>query len=153
MSTNSRFAVAVHVLTLLAQAGEDPAPVTSEYIAASVNTNPVVIRRALGGLREARLVSSQGGNGGGWHLLRAPNAITLCDVYRAVEDEPPFALHHRTPNPNCPVGHNIQRALNTRFATAAQALEDELARTTIADVLQDVLSGVGSHSNRENEEG
>jgi Rrf2 family protein len=140
MSTNSRFAVAVHVLTLLARGQEGEPPVTSEYIASSVNTNPVVIRRVLGSLRAAHLVSSQGGNGGGWQLIRAPAAITLRDVYRAMEAEPPFALHHRAPNPNCPVGRHIQQALNGRFAAAARAMEAELARTTIADVLRDVLS-------------
>jgi Rrf2 family protein len=139
MSTNTRFAVAVHVLTLLARSQEDDQPVTSEYIAGSVNTNPVVIRRVLGSLRAAHLVASQGGNGGGWRLIRAPAAVTLRDVYRAVEDEPVFALHHRPPNSSCPVGRHIQHTLNRHFAAATRALEDELARTTVADVLHEVL--------------
>ncbi len=146
MSMNSRFAVAVHVLALLAQAGQGTAPVTSESLAGSVNTNPVVIRRVLGSLRAARLVSSQGGNGGGWHLLRPPESITLRDVYCAIEDESLFALHHRAPNANCPVGRNIQDALTVRFAAAARAMEDELARATVADVLRDVLAAAQAQS-------
>ena len=134
MNTSSRFAVATHMLTLLAQNREATAPVTSEYIAGSVNTNPVVIRRVLGALRAARLVASQGGNGGGWRLMRDPETITLRDVYRAVEDETLFPLHHRPPNPSCPVGRHIQHALTQHFTAATQAMEDELARTTIADV-------------------
>jgi Rrf2 family protein len=139
MSANTRFAVAVHVLTLLARGQEGEQPVTSEYIAGSVNTNPVVIRRVLASLRAAHLVASQAGNGGGWRLTRAPAAVTLRDVYCAVEDEPVFALHHRPPNSNCPVGRHIQHALNRHFAAATRALEDELARTTVADVLREVL--------------
>ena len=144
MSTSSsRFAVAIHVLTLLTQ---DPdAPATSEYIASSVNTNPVVIRRVLGGLRRAGLVRSQGGAGGGWRLAREAETITLRDVYRAVEeeDEPVFPLHHRPPNPSCPVGRHIQRALAVHFAAATRAMEDELARRTVADVLREVRALAG----------
>jgi|SRR5215203_1602121 Rrf2 family protein len=137
MSSNSRFTVAVHTLTLLAQRPE--VPVTSEYVASSVNTNPVVIRRMLGALRSAGLVTSQGGNGGGWRLTREPGEITLCDVYRAVEDEPLFALHPRDPNPHCPVGRYIQGSLNGHYEDAKRALEAELARTTIGDILNEVV--------------
>jgi Rrf2 family protein len=136
MHTNSRFAVAIHTLTLLALSRDEI--VTSEYIASSVNTNPVVVRRVLGALRARHLVTSQGGNGGGWQLVRGPEAITLREVYRAVEDEALFPLHHRPPNPHCPVGGRIQRVLTAHFAGAARAMEEELARTTVADVLQEV---------------
>lgn len=143
MSNNSRFTVAVHTLTLLAQSQE--VPVTSEYIAGSVNTNPVVIRRVLGALRAGKLVTSQGGNGGGWKLALSPEAITLRDVYRAVEeeDEPLFPMHHRSPNSRCPVGRHIQQSLTTHFNSAKRALENELARTSIRDVLSEVLTAAG----------
>ncbi|MCY1082967.1 Rrf2 family transcriptional regulator [Archangium lansingense] len=141
MSTSSRFAVAIHVLTLLAYSGGEA--LTSEFMAGSVNTNPVVIRRMLAALRAAKLVSSQGGPGGGWQLLRPPEAITLRDVYRAVEESTLFPLHSREPNPRCPVGANIQTALTAHFEVAHQALEQELARTTIADVMREVKSLAG----------
>ncbi|HEX8852924.1 MAG TPA: Rrf2 family transcriptional regulator, partial [Pyrinomonadaceae bacterium] len=82
MSANSRFAVAVHALTLLAWAGEEP--VKSEYLACSVNTNPVVIRRILCALARAGLVTSQTGASGGSRLARPAAEITLREVYRAV---------------------------------------------------------------------
>lgn len=141
MNTSSRFAVAAHILTLLMQGRDEP--VTSEFIAGSVNTNPVVIRRVLGALRTARLVTSQGGNGGGWRLVGNPEAITLRDVYRAVEDEVLFPLHHRPPNPHCPVGRHIQQVLSGRFAAATQVMEEELARTTVADMLREVQARAG----------
>lgn len=138
MNVNSRFAFANHILTLLALAEDEP--ITSAYIAGSVNTNPVVIRRLLGNLREAGLVTSQPGTGGGWRLLRAPDGISLCEVYRAVEDDQLFGMHHRAPNNTCPVGRNIQQALGYVFSEAERALEQRLAELTIADVLRGVQS-------------
>ncbi|HKP74194.1 MAG TPA: Rrf2 family transcriptional regulator [Longimicrobiaceae bacterium] len=133
---NSRFAVAVHILTLIAQAEGEP--VTSEYIAGSVNTNPSLVRRILSLLTRAGLTTAQMGTGGGALLARAAERITLRDVYRAVDDGELFALHRERPNPACPVGRNIQALLETRFDAATRALEAELDRTTIADALADV---------------
>lgn len=137
MMPNSRFTVAIHILTLLAhEAGKDP--LTSEYIAGSVNTNPVVIRRLLGLLREAKLVRSQGGPGGGWELTVSSRSITLRDVFRAVNTDDLFPLHASVPNPRCPVGSTIQAALGGHYEDARMALERELERTTIADLVSDV---------------
>ncbi|MBI5070965.1 MAG: Rrf2 family transcriptional regulator [Deltaproteobacteria bacterium] len=137
MKPNSRFTVAIHVLTLLAhEAGGEP--VTSEYIAGSVNTNPVVIRRLLALLRQAKLVRSQGGPGGGWQLTQPARAITLRDVYRAVQGDQLFPMHAGAPNPRCPVGAGIQAALGAPYAEARLALERQLGRTTVADLLRDV---------------
>ena len=134
--TNTRFAVAVHVLTLLAQQGGEP--VTSEYVAGSVNTNPSLVRRLLGALARAGLTTSQLGAGGGALLARPAGEITLRDVWRAVDEGELFALHRERPNPQCPVGRNIQAALTAHFDAATRALEAELDRTTIADVLREV---------------
>lgn len=136
VNTSSRFAVAVHILTLLAY-GDDH-PVTSEFVADSVNTNPVVIRRVLGALRDAKLVSSRTGVGGGWRLARQPDAITLRDAYRAVEVKTLFPLPQRSPNPACPVGRAIQRSLEGVFRETEKALDEHLARTTVAQILDSV---------------
>ncbi len=135
MHTNTRFAVGVHILTLLAQAGDEP--MTSEYMAGSVNTNPVVVRRVLGYLRRAGLVASQPGNRGGWALRQAAGAITLRAVYRAVAQEQVIGIHER-PNPICPVGRVIQHSLEQVIDCAQEALEASLGTTTVADVLADV---------------
>lgn len=144
MNMSCRFAFANHILTLLALAEDQPR--TSAWIASSVNTNPVVIRRLLGNLREAGLVVSQPGTGGGWRLMRAPGSISLREVYRAVEGEPLFALHPRAPNSGCPVGRNIQQALTDVFREAEQALENRLADLTVADVRRSVLSAAPCES-------
>ena len=133
---NTRFAVAVHILTLLEQQRGEP--VASEYIAGSVNTNPSLVRRLVGMLTKAGLTNSQLGTGGGTLLARSANKITLLDVYHAVDEGELFAMHRERPNPACPIGRNIQSALETHFATASRALEEELRQVTIADVLADV---------------
>lgn len=143
MQHSSRFAVAIHVLALARVAKGEFAgsPVTSEQMAESVNTNPVVIRRILGTLREAGLVVSQPGPGGGWRLSRTPGEITLRDVYRAVESEPLFALPRREPNTECAVGRMLPGVLETCFRDAEAALEAQLSEITVADVIDSVMSG------------
>jgi len=133
---NSRFAVAVHILTLLAGAGDEP--LTSEHIAGSVNTNASLIRRLLSMLARAGLTRAQHGTGGGALLARPAESITLRDVYRAVDEGELFALHRERPNPACPVGRNIQAALEMRIASATRAMEDDLDRTTIAEMAFDI---------------
>lgn len=137
MAASSRFAVAVHILTLLAEAGGEP--VTSEYIAGSVNTNPSLIRRLLSALARAGLTTSQLGTGGGALLARPADQITLLDVYRAVDEGEVFGLHEQ-PNPACPVGRNIQGVLQGRIESARRAMESDLEHTTIAQMLAGVTT-------------
>ena len=115
--------------------------ITSERMAESVRAHPVHVRRVLGALREAGLVASQPGPGGGWRLTRSPEAITLRDIYRAVEHEPLFGLpKHRSQD--CPVGRCLPGVLATCFADAEAALEERLAQVTVADVIGAVRARV-----------
>lgn len=140
MAANSRLTIATHALAWLALAHRRGQEVlTSEQVAASVNTNPVVIRRSLGDLRRAGLVEVRHGVGAGWRLARAPRDITLLQVYDAVEREPLFALHHTEPNLECPVGKGIRPALGGIYGGVERALRGELACTSIADVLRHTL--------------
>jgi Rrf2 family protein len=136
VTTSSRFAVSLHILTILeSQAG---GPVTSEYIARSVNTNSGVVRRLLSMLHRAGLVVSQLGAGGGALLAKPASQIRLIDVYRAVEPGPLFGMHRSPPNPDCPVGAHIQAALRTAMGRAEAAFEDELAETRLSDIARSV---------------
>lgn len=121
MSTSTRFAVAIHILTNITLCRGQT--VRSEDIARSVNTNPTVVRRILGALAEAGLTYSQMGQGGGALLARPAEAISLLDVYRAVEDQPYFMLHRTRPNDACYIGHAITPVLEQEFARVGHALE------------------------------
>jgi Rrf2 family protein len=133
---NTRFSVAVHILTFLQTQGG--APATSELIASSVDTNASLIRRLLSQLARAGLTTAQMGTGGGALLAQPAERITLLDVYRAVGEERDVIPLHPTPNPRCPVGRNIHAVLERRVEAAERALEQELARTTIAELAGDV---------------
>lgn len=141
MSTiSSRVAVAVHVLAYMAWRRDEAA--SSERIAGSVNTNPVVVRRIVGALRNAGLVTVQPGAGGGAQLARDPGAITLRDVYRALETDELFSLHSQPPCRECSVGANIQEVLQGVFGRAQAAMEEVLGRVTIQDVFESVVGRV-----------
>ncbi|MGW2194630.1 Rrf2 family transcriptional regulator [Streptosporangium sp. NPDC001682] len=140
MAANSRLTIAVHALTWIALAqrrGQEW--LTSEQVAASVNTNAVIIRRSLGDLRRAGLVEVRHGAGAGWSMARAPEDITLLQVYDAVEREPLFAMHHTEPNLECPIGRGIRPVLGVVYEQADQSLRRELGRTSIADVSRGCL--------------
>jgi len=125
--------VAVHVLAVLAY--KEGEAVISALLAASVNTNPVVIRRLLLLLQAAGFIETRKGAGAGSRLSRAPERITLAEVYQAVETDEPFASHSKRPNRACPVGNCTQAALEKVFASGEAALQRELAKTSLADIL------------------
>lgn len=128
--------MAVHVLAVLAYKEGDR--VTSALLADSVNTHPVIIRRLLLALQKARLVDTCKGAGSGSRLSRSPGRINLAEIYRAVEAAEPFAKPSRKPNAACPVGHCIREALEKIFISAQTALERDLEKTTLADVIEAV---------------
>lgn len=140
MSANSRMTVALHILSYLVFASRKRlAPVTSGEIAKSVRTNPVVIRRLLGLLRNGGLVRSQRGANAGWTLARSPKDITLLDVYDLVHDEPLFGLHASPPNPQCPIGRGLPPTLRRVYGTLEDELRRQLAGTSVDEVLADTL--------------
>ncbi len=137
MQITSRFSIAVHVLTCVGEfLGERRA--TSEFLAGSVNTNPVVIRRILGQLKAAGLVTVDRGTGG-VAPTRPFSEITLLDVFRAVEPLENGRLFsvHANPNADCPVGRNIHRVLAPVLGEAQAALEKSLESHTLADVIRE----------------
>ncbi|MEA5362322.1 Rrf2 family transcriptional regulator [Amycolatopsis sp., V23-08] len=132
MSTNTQFALGVHLLTLLATLA--PESLSSEAMAESAMANPVQIRRALGRFRQAGLIASKPGVGGGSHLLKDPATITLGEVWRVVQGEN-HVLGSYPGDPDCAVGRNIQSWVIDVDRRARQAIEDELERTTIAQLV------------------
>ena len=138
MGLTSRSAVAIHALTMLARWSDRS--LTSAEIADSLASNPVLVRRILGSLRNAGLVWSTEGRGGGWSLARAPRDITLYDAYAAVEEGRILSRHAHPPSEACEVGRNISALLEVEFRDAERAMEERLGRTTIAHLLRRVLA-------------
>jgi DNA-binding IscR family transcriptional regulator len=139
MAISSRLSVAVHILVLLATHKDKR--ITSEYMAGSINTNPVVVRRIMGQLNKAGLIATNPGMPGAT-ILRPESDISLADVYRAVEntnDEQHLFSMHESPNPNCPVGRNIQTSLEGSFARAQSALEQELSKVSLGDIVMNIV--------------
>jgi Rrf2 family protein len=137
MFANSHFALATHVLTVLAI--HEEAPVTSAQLARSVNTNPAFLRTLLGQLRAAGLIEVSLGKGGGARLARPASRLTLADVYRAMERRPAVQLHRCPPDKSCVVGRNILPVLDGVVRDVESAALRRLAGKTVADLAAQVL--------------
>ncbi|MFR5092967.1 MAG: Rrf2 family transcriptional regulator [Adlercreutzia equolifaciens] len=137
MQIPSRFTIAVHTLMCIDHfAGQHKA--TSEFIASSVNVNPVIIRQVLQKLKAAGLVTVERGAGGA-ALARPASDITLLDVLQAIEGvKGPLFNFHENPNPACPGGRRRASGAGGPPAKAQSAMEQELASTSLADLLKDV---------------
>jgi Rrf2 family protein len=141
MKISSRFSVAVHILSILSI--EKDKLCTSEWIAGSVNTNPVIIRRVIGMLKKAGLVSVNAGSGGAY-LLDPIENITLLQIYKAVDvvEEGQLFQIHEEPNPKCPIGANIQFVLEVILLKAQEAMEDVLRNVTMKDIVEGLLKKI-----------
>lgn len=140
---SSRFTIAVHTL-LCIERFRGGYKLTSDFIAGSVNVNPVIIRRVIGQLKKAGLVTTEAGVGG-TDLTRDPSGITLADIFTAVEGDESLFHFHEQPNPECPVGRSVQAVLGARLEHLEKTMADELASVTLADLRADsdrYLSGL-----------
>ncbi len=129
MKRNSKLSLALHALGHMA--GDPDRMQTSGEIAAHAGTNPVVVRRVLGRLREAGLLLAEKGHAGGWRLSRAPETITLADIYLALDERLAPEAEHAAPR--CSVEHALEGRVATVMEEAEAALVRRLATMTIAD--------------------
>ena len=139
MTASSRFPAATHILTALHW--NEGQLLSSEQLAVTVNTNPVVIRRVLGMLRKAGLVMTQPGAHGGSKLAKSPQQITLLAVYQAVEDTSLFRLH--CPSTTCALGGVMETTLAPIYGQAEQAMEQVLAGVTLAQISHEARTQAG----------
>lgn len=137
MQITSKFTAAVHILACI-DIFDGQMRVTSDVLSGSTGVNAVIVRNVLGQLRNAGIVETRQGSGGA-HLAKALDEVTLYDIYKAVEciDDEGLFHFHENPNVECPVGRNIHKAMDDRLAAAQTALENELKRTTLAQVVAD----------------
>ncbi|HTN45761.1 MAG TPA: Rrf2 family transcriptional regulator [Flavipsychrobacter sp.] len=129
--SNTRFATAIHILTLLArQPGEW---LNSDYIAGSIQVNPVIVRRELIILNEAGLVISKKGKEGGVQLAKPSSKISLAAIYHAVKNTEVLGKKNLNPNSQCPVGRQINDRLTQLFLETDYLVSNALTKKTLAD--------------------
>lgn len=125
--------MALHVLLHMS---EMDGAVTSEALGAMLDTNPVVIRRTLGGLRDAGIVAAEKGHGGGWSIARDLRSVSLGDVFDAIGTASVFGIGPRDPDCTCPIERAVNRALGEALGEAEAILMRRLHGVTLADVLK-----------------
>ena len=128
---NGRFPIAIHILTLLDKANGELC--SSDLIAGSININPALARKEISNLRNHGLIISKEGKNGGYVLAKGAKQITLADVYSAVKEHPVLGVAKNTPNPDCPVGKQINKNIDTLYADLDEVLLKKLSTTTLAD--------------------
>lgn len=129
MKRDSRLSDVLHVLLHMA---EYDGPVTSETLARAMDTNPVVVRRVMAGLRERGFVRSEKGHGGGWTLNHPLTDISLHDVYEAIGTPTLFAIGTRRDSPHCLVEQAVNQSLGHTLADAEAMVLGQFARVTLA---------------------
>ncbi|GAB2540903.1 RrF2 family transcriptional regulator [Spirosoma aerophilum] len=126
---NGRFAISMHILTLLAKANDEW--LTSDFLASSININPVLVRKELINLRSNGLVKSREGKNGGSQLAKPANQIRVSDVFLATRQGPLLGTSRNSPNPDCPVGKQIHRHLDNLYQEAEDTLIKTLSTSTL----------------------
>lgn len=134
MKHDSRLSSVLHALLHMA---EHHGPMTSEALGKCLGTNPVVVRRTMGLLRKARLVSSDRGHAGGWRIAVDLSAVTLRQLHEALGEPAIFAIGNRNETPECLVEQSVNAALDDAFAEAEALLLERFAHVTIADLAAD----------------
>ncbi|KFF73741.1 Rrf2 family transcriptional regulator [Chryseobacterium sp. P1-3] len=128
---NTRFATAVHIMTLLAKSPQEW--LTSDWIAGSINVNPVIVRKEISVLREAGLIISRQGKEGGSQLARSADLISISEIYKAVKNTEVLGKKNQNPNPACSVGKEINAHLNTLFEETDQLVVNFLGNKSLQE--------------------
>lgn len=145
MQISSRFTIAIHIITCI-ETFKDEYKTTSDFLAASVNVNPVIIRRILQQLKKAGIVETKRGSGGAY-AAKPLNEITFYDIYKAVDCVENDLFHfHENPNTNCPVGRNIHFVLDNRLRDVQNTMENKLKEMNLSDVVNDTLKLIGKEA-------
>jgi DNA-binding IscR family transcriptional regulator len=145
MRRDSKLSGVLHVLLHMAQ---QPGPFTSETLAKPMDTNPVVLRRIMAGLRDLGYVRSEKGHGGGWTLACDLSKVTLRDVYTALGTPALLAMGNRTEAPGCLVEQAVNAALDQAFGDAEALLLARLGEVTLDMLSDDFRKRLGSRKHQ-----
>lgn len=128
---NTRFATAMHILVLLTEYSDNW--ISSEWIAGSINVNPVIVRKELIYLQEAGFVASRKGKDGGFKLNKDASKINIADVYLMVRSSDILGKKNTHPNPKCPVGKVINERLANLFDETEDLVVNSLSGKSLLD--------------------
>lgn len=131
---NTRFATIIHILTLLAKYPDEW--LSSDWIARSININPVIVRKELGVLQEVSLIISRKGKEGGSKLNISSDKITLADIYLSVKNSDILGKKNLKTNPKCPIGKSINEKLESLFTETDQLVVESLKHKTLYDFVK-----------------
>lgn len=146
MKRDSRLSAVLHALLHMAERTE---PMTSEELALCLSTNPVVVRRTMGLLREAGLVASARGHSGGWHITADLSKVSLRQLHEALGEPALFAMGNRHENPECLVEQAVNAALSEAFDAAEALLLERFASVSLADLAEDFARRHKAHLEKE----
>lgn len=129
---STKFSVSIHILSVIALS--EGKPVTSDFIAGSINTNPALVRRLMSQLKKAGLITTKtkiGATG----LAKSCTEITMKEIFLAVEGEHPIFQVHEDTNENCPVGARIGKVVAHVNDRVKSQFENELDKIYLRDIL------------------
>jgi DNA-binding IscR family transcriptional regulator len=145
MKRDGRLSASLHALMHMSERG---GPITSEELAICLCTNPVVVRRTMASLREAGLVRSTPGHGGGWTIAGDLEKVTLRDIYLALGDPPIFGSHDGAESPGCLLEQLVDHALDGAYRDAHATMMDRLAAVTLGRLAADFRKRHGAHHSK-----
>jgi Rrf2 family protein len=126
---SGKFAITTHILTLLSKFPNEY--LSSEYIAGSINLNPVLVRKEISNLKKNHIVESKEGKNGGTRLLKPAAEITLLEIFKMTFDTVNLGYAKNQPNPDCPVGKKINENLDLLYADINEKINTQLSTITL----------------------
>ncbi len=146
MQISSRFTIAIHIFACI-DTFKNEYKLTSDFLAGSVNVNPVIIRKVMQQLKRAGLINVARGTGG-IEPAKPLSDITLLDIFKAVDSVEDNQLFHFHENPNseCPVGRNIHKGLDDKLESIQQAMENKMSEITVEDVIRDTQKSISEEA-------
>lgn len=146
MQISSRFTIAIHIFACI-DTFKNEYKLTSDFLAGSVNVNPVIIRKVMQQLKRAGIINVARGTGG-IEPAKPLSDITLLDIFKAVDSVEDNQLFHFHENPNseCPVGRNIHKGLDDKLESIQQAMENKMSEITVEDVIRDTQKSISEEA-------
>lgn len=128
---SGKFAITLHILTLLSKFPDEY--LSSDFLAGSMNLHPVLVRKEIANLKKNNIVESKEGKNGGTKLLIPAKDITLDMIFKLTFEKVTLGFSKKDPNPNCPIGKQINQNLQLLYDAINDKISDQLHGITLTD--------------------